>query len=384
MSRAAAFLYLATLALLPWGAWPRFPWLHEHAQWSDAVFAGAALLWVVDRRRTRTPFRPRLVHLGMAVYLGAAAVSLVLAHERAESGPAKLLGIGMLVALAVVTSDLAARPGALTAIARTVAGTALAVAVVAAAGVVLALLGARTGLVGTYGDLVPGAYARAQAGFPHPNLLASFCVFAAGVVAREDAAISRGLRRLALGALLVTVLLTFSRGILGFGLAWLVRRADSPVRRRAAALSAAACVGAVAALSALHLSLDPTRPWEARLLDGPSPRAQAFASALGTLRSHPWLGTGPGTSPGTKDGWPFDAHCTPLNVAATLGLPALAGFALIPLALWRARARPADRATWGTLAGLALEGLIQDVEDFRHLWIAFGLADAGRANLGPR
>ena len=62
------------------------------------------------------------------------------------------------------------------------------------------------------------------------------------------------------------------------------------------------------------------------------------------------------------DGQPFDAHCTPLNVAATLGLPALAGFALIPFALWRSRSRPLDRATWGMLAGLALDALGQDVE----------------------
>jgi hypothetical protein len=31
------------------------------------------------------------------------------------------------------------------------------------------------------------------------------------------------------------------------------------------------------------------------------------------------------------------------------------------------------------LAGLGLDGLGQDVEDFRHVWIALGLADADRA-----
>ena len=143
-------------------------------------------------------------------------------------------------------------------------------------------------------------------------------------------------------------------------------------------------LGVVVALSFRHVSLDPTRPWAARLLDDASPRAQSFVTAWAALRAHPWRGTGPGTSPGVVDGLPFDAHCTPLNVGATLGLPALAGFALVPFALWRARARPTDRATWGMLAGLALDGLAQDVEDFRHLWIAFGLADAGRANLKPR
>ncbi len=79
-------------------------------------------------------------------------------------------------------------------------------------------------------------------------------------------------------------------------------------------------------------------------------------------------------------------------MAASLGLPALAGFVLIPFVLWRGRSRPTDRATWGMLAGLALDGLGQDVEDFRHLWIGYGLAEAGsrppdetpRATLSPR
>ena len=30
------------------------------------------------------------------------------------------------------------------------------------------------------------------------------------------------------------------------------------------------------------------------------------------------------------------------------------------------------------LAGLGLDGLGQDVEDFRHVWVALGFADAGR------
>jgi hypothetical protein len=36
------------------------------------------------------------------------------------------------------------------------------------------------------------------------------------------------------------------------------------------------------------------------------------------------------------------------------------------------------------LAGFALESLGHDVEDFRHVWIALGLAAAPRATLPPR
>jgi len=385
VSRAAAVVYLASLALLPWGAWPPFPWLHEHAQWSDVLFAASAGLWALERLRSGPALRPRLVHAAMALYLGGAVVSHLLAEPRAASGAPKLLGMAMLVLLAVVTADLLRRPGMAAAVARTVAGTALLTAAAAAGGVALFLLGFPTPLVGTYGDLLPGAYARAQAGFPHPNLLASFCVFAAGVVTRADAGLPRPLRTLTLLALAATVGLTFSRGILAFGLVLLVRYADTPVRRRLAAAWAGAAAATVLALSIWNVAVDPSRPGELRVLDRPpSSRAQAAASAWDTLLDRPWTGSGPGTPPGRRDGRPFDAHCTPLNVAATLGLPALLGFAALPFALWRARGRPTDRATWGILAGLATDGLASDVEDFRHVWVAIGLADAGRANLGPR
>jgi hypothetical protein len=375
VSRLAAVLYLVALVLLPWATVPRFPWLHEHAQWSDAVFAAAALVWALARAREGGWPKPSLFHLGLAVYLGAAALSLAHADPRPPAGLAKLLGMAMLVTLSVVTADLLPRLGA-AAVARAVAATSLLTSVAAVVGVGLWEAGVSTFLVGTYGDLQPGAYARAQAALIHPNLLASFCVFGYGVASREDAALPPWLRRLTIAGLAVASLLTLSRGLLALGLAVLVRHADSAPRRRRAALAAAFLVAVVLTLSWLNLKIDPTRPLAAHLDDAPSPRRQALVSSFATLLAHPLLGTGPGTSPGRRDGAPFDAHCTPLNVAATLGLPALAGFLLVPLAAWRARPRPTDRATWGMLAAFALEGLGHDVEDFRHLWIAFGLAAA--------
>ncbi len=77
----------------------------------------------------------------------------------------------------------------------------------------------------------------------------------------------------------------------------------------------------MAALSAYNLVLNPLRPWEARLSPAPSARALAAATSLETLGRHPLFGTGPGSSPGFRGFQPFDAHLTPLNVAATLGLP---------------------------------------------------------------
>lgn len=379
MATAALALYLVAVALLPWNTVPRFPWLHEHAQWSDAVFAAATALWILERWRARIWPQLRPLHLAMALYLGLAAASLIAAEPRPPSGPAKLLGMAELVALAVVTSDLASRERVAPLLARVVAGTALATAVAAVAGVALFFCGVPTRLVGTYGDLLPGSYARAQAGLPHPNLLASFCLFASGVVGREDARLPEPLRRAVQAALWLTVILTVSRGALAFGLAALVRGATTPARRRLAGASAVAAVAVLAAASAWNLALDPTRPWAAQLREGPSSRLLGLVSSLETLAEHPLLGTGPGNAAGRKEGAPFDAHLTPLNVAATLGLPALAAFVAIPILLWRSRARPTDRATWGALAGVALDSLSGDVY-FRHVWVLFGLADAGCAH----
>ncbi len=378
MRRISELLFLATLALLPWGGLLPLRSLHEHAQWSDLAFGAAVLAWALDLVLSRRLPRLRLVHAGLALYFGWAVCSFVLVSPRAPSGAAKLVGMAMLAALFVLTSEMTRRPGMPAAIGRTVTATAVLTALAAAAGTILSGFGVLTPLVGTCGDLLPGPLSRAQAGFIHPNLLASFCIFASGVVAREDSGLPRRLRRVAQVALGVTVVLATSRAIFGFLLALAIRHATAPARRRLALAVAAVLGVGMAALSVTNPMLDPSRPWQARLSAAPSARMLAATSSLETLSRHPLLGHGVGRSPGFRGFEPFDAHLTPLNVAATLGLPALAALLLVVVALWRARARPTDRATWGMLAGLALDGLGQDVEDFRHVWLALGLADAGR------
>jgi hypothetical protein len=382
ISRLARFLYLTTLALLPWGALVRFPFLHENAQWSDAVFGLATLAWAAGLLLERRLPQLRPVHGGLLLYLGWAALSWLAANPRPASGPAKLLGLAMLVALFVVTSDMVGRPGLPAAIGRTIAVTSLLTAVAAVVGVGLSAFGTITPLVGTCGDLLPGPLSRAQAGFPHPNLLASWCVFASGALAREDAGLSRAWRRVVQAALAVTVVLTTSRAILAFALAAAIRHATTPARRRFAWTLGASLVAAMIALTLVNLTFSPLRPWDVQLLKGPSVRLQAASSSLETLAAHPLFGSGVGSSPGRRGSLAFDAHLTPLNVAATLGLPALAGLAFAVFAVWRSRAKPTDLATWGMLAALALDGLGQDIEDFRHVWVAFGLADAGRQDRG--
>ena len=137
MTRLASYLYLATLALIPWGGLIKFPWLHENAQWSDILFAAAALAWAVGVVASRRWPTLRLVHAALGLYLGWACLSYLMADPQPATGPTKLLGVAMLVALMVVTSEMARRPGMPRAIGYTVAITSLLTAVAAIVGVTL-------------------------------------------------------------------------------------------------------------------------------------------------------------------------------------------------------------------------------------------------------
>src|SRR4029450_10999823 len=176
----------------------------------------------------------------------------------------------------------------------------LVTALAALVGVVLSGFGILTPLVGTCGDLLPGPLSRAQAGFPHPNLLASFCVFAYGVVAREDSGLSRRWRRRAGGALALSVLLTTSRAILAFGLAAAIRHATTPLRRRFAWSLAIAPVAWLLGLTLVNQTSQPLPPGELQVRPGPSVRPEAARSSLATLAAHPWFGSGLGSSPGRR------------------------------------------------------------------------------------
>jgi O-Antigen ligase len=375
MSRLVLALYLTSLALLPWTWFPPFPWLHEHAQWSDAVFAATAVLWAIERWQLGTWPRLRPAHAVLALYFLFAGLSLLFASPNPRSGVPKLLGVAELCTLAIITSDLASRPSVFPKIARSIAITSLLTAATAFVGLLLFYSGIASPLIGIYGELEPSPwYARVQAGTYNPNLLASFCIFAAAIVTRRDGELPVWLRRITLAVLWITVCLTFSRGILGFVLAALIRSACTPRRRALAAACSVAILGITITLTVWKPTINPARPFDSRFENATSSRSQAASSSLKTLVSHPILGSGLGTSPGQYRGFPFDSHCTPLNIAATLGLPALIAFSLLIAHLWRSRARPIDLAIWGGLAGLALDGLAQDIEDFRHVWVMIGFA----------
>ena len=377
LSRAVVALYLAAIALLPWTWFPPFPWLHEHAQWSDVVFAAAAALWAVEQWLLGRipPLRP--AHAALALYFLFASLSFLLAGIDRGASAWKLLGIAELCAFAFITSDIATRPAAKRAIAWTVTVTSLATAAAAVAGLLLFYAGAETRLIGIYGELEPSRwYARVQAGFFNPNLLASFCIFAFSIVSQSKPHLSSKLRRVTLIALGLTACLTFSRGLLGFILAAAISKATTRRSRLISFAVAIALFGLMICLTLWKPSVNPTRPLDTRLEFADSSRYSAITSSLRTLAANPLWGSGLDTHPGSYRGQPFDAHCTPVNIAATLGLPALIAVTSLIFIIWRKRKRPTDLALWGGLAGIALDCLAQDVEEFRHVWVMIGLADA--------
>jgi len=312
----------------------------------------------------------------MVFYVGWALLSHVAAGFEPHTGSFKLLGMAELAALAMITGDLASRPEGPRRIALAVAATSLTTSAAALAGVLLFHAGFPTPLVSHHGDLVPGHYARARAGLPLPNLLASYCIFALGAVSSARASLPRPLRRLTQGALALTVTLTMARGILGFAAAALFGLATTPRRTRVAWVWVAFTTLLLGGLTVWNVALDPTHPTRIHLLDEPSSRRAAAVSSFETAVGSPLVGRGPGTLPGMRSGWACDAHLTPLNIAATLGTPAALAFLAIPVLLWRDRQRPTDWALWGALVGIGLDALAQDVEDFRHVWVLFGLVGA--------
>jgi hypothetical protein len=372
----AVLLYLAALALLPWSSFPPFPWLHENAQWSDILVAGAAVAWVAEQRGTdlRAPTLPELT-LGLFVVL--AGLSFIVAPAGYGSTFGDFVGAGELAVIAFLTSRFAAERWSFVLIVCVVTATSLLVVAAALVGLALFYADVQNSFVGGYGALVASAdYARVQAGLEHPALLGSYCIFASAVIGQGEGILPRRLRRGAQLALAVTVALTFSRAVIGFALAALIRIADTPRRRAVAAAAAVVCIAAMAVLSFAAISFDPSHPQDLSVSTAREPvRSQELTAAIDTAADYPLLGTGPGSLPGEAEGYGRrQAHNTPVGVAATLGIPALLSLIAFLALIWRDRSRPTNRATWGGVAGLGLDGLGQDIEHFRHVWVMLGLA----------
>jgi hypothetical protein len=289
-------------------------------------------------------------------------------------------------ALAVLTSDFARSPERREAIVLAILVVVFVIFVEVLVALALFYAGSGSSLLYGWVGASSSLYVRVQGGFYSAPLLSSFCVFASALVARDEPGIPASWRRIAQLALAVIVLFTFSRGIIAFALAFVLREAHRRGTRRARMGAIVASVLAVLAMVTLTVvrfypSLShPSRtvittPFQVHGND----RLQPITTSFDTLVKHPLLGFGPDSITGHFDLEPLRPHFTPLDVAATMGLPALVALVGLLWALWRGRRRPTDIAIWSGLAGLGLDALGQDAEHFRHIWIMLGLADADRA-----
>lgn len=361
--------------LLPWATVPPLGWPHPHAQWSDLFLGLALVTWtprLVGARRA-TAWTAAVVGYGAAAFLSWTA------SDRALTSLVHVAGMASLVASALLVADLATDDARRLWIVRAAAVGALSAAVLGLMGAALYFAGVPTPLIGSAGDLVPGAYPRIQGPSLHPNLLASVCLFGSAMI--PVSGWPRGVRRGAQAVLVAAVLLTFSRTIVTFALALFLGSRRATRRSAIAALVFAAVV--VVLPTVVNLRVQPLRPWSIAVDPGPSPRAQALVSATRTFLAHPFTGIGPGRPPGTSEGVPFDAHCTIVNVAATLGLPGLIALAAVVVTLVRADPPRTGDPLWALLAALAVDSLATDVEDFRHVWIALGLVGSRDRSLAP-
>jgi hypothetical protein len=369
----AAVAWLAAVGALAvrWGS--PLSSFYSRAILADLLIAVAAVLFAAEAARGRVRFAWRPWHLWLAGYVGWVALAALAAPDHSEGLKAFLL-VAELAVFAVISGCLAERP----AVARALGRVTLAVVFFTLALTVIALAlfyaGHRTGLLGNYGDLSAStSYSRVRAGFESAPLLASWCIAASAILAWPRCELPRSWRLAGQVALCLIVIATLSRGVLAFGTALTIRwAAASPSRGRtlATATAAAAVVAILALLTVGNLKTSPIS------YDFPyaGPRRQAVVTTWHALRGDPVFGTGPGSDPGFYLGQRFRAHLTPLNIAGTAGLPALLALAGMAVALWRGRSRPTDVAIWSGLAGLMLDGLAQDIEHFRHVWLLIGLA----------
>jgi hypothetical protein len=378
-------LYLVALALFP------FKWLspfsHAQAGWIDVFFAASAAAWALEAMARRRSLHLRAPHYWGAAYLAAGVLSAMVASTDPGVGAANVVIMAELVVIALLTSDYARESDRR----RSMVLVILIVTFVIGAQSVLALtlfyLDIGTSLEGRYGALLPShQYTRVAGGFYSAPLLGSFCIFASAMLALDEGRLARSVRMAGQVVLAVVVVLTGSRAAIGFALAAIIRTAyarGSTAARRVAVACAIGSVIVMAGLTVGELEGDPTKPasWEFEPYEKESSnrRLQQVTTSFDTLTRHPVLGSGPGSLTGEVASAPSRAHFTPLNVAATIGLPSLAALTLLLIALWRQRRRPTNVAIWSGLAALGVDGLGQDIEHFRHVWVMLGMADADRS-----
>jgi hypothetical protein len=379
-------LWLAQAALLAFVALmgvdrPSLP-LPGHAQWSDlaALLATAALLASRPRRLV-----PGALAGAAIAYAGWAALSSLI-HG---AGGWKALGVAELACVMMVTSALASDPAMRDRVLRVWLAAATAWSAVALVGVALAIAQVPSVLYDPRGGDLNLPW-RARGLFVTSNLLASYLVVPLVLLVTDG---KRWLGRWRAPALVLVgaaFAATLSRTWLAAALAalWLTTRGW----KRTAGVT----LLLLATLASVRLDLYRDAAGHVTVSTAPGVRWRLAEAALGSALAHPLVGVGPDAWPARID-WPrpgdppteLSAHSTPLDVAARLGFPALLAFLLVCALALRDGSRATDddptRAVlYACLCALFFDALTTDAENFRHLWLLFGLAASSPLPDGKR
>jgi hypothetical protein len=375
----ATVVWLAAVAALAvrWGS--PLAGFYEHAIIADLLIGLAAILFVREVLQGRARFAWRPWHLWLIAYVGWVAISALASPDPREELKTFVL-VAELGVFAVITASLAEPPAAARALGRvTLAAVGFTFALTAIA-LAAFYAGHSTDLLGHYGDFAASSrYARVRAGFESAPLLASWCIAASAVLAWPRCELPRRWRIAGQCALGVMVVTTLSRAVLAFALALMIRWAAGSADRVRKIATGGAVAVVVTILALLTIGNLRTSPVSYDISD-PGPRRETAIVAWRTVRAHPVVGVGPASEGAFVYGLGLRrAHLTPLNVAATVGVPGLLLLAGLAVALWRGRARPTDVAIWSGLAALMIDGLTLDIDHFRHVWLLIGLAAVRRS-----
>lgn len=366
---------------------------------TDFLFLICFSFWSLALIRRETAVRRSGLYFFLAAYGAALAASAVFSVDLMRSG-LKLLGVIYLIALCVLTFNLAGDEKFFQRIAVAwIVGTALTI-LAAVSGVVLFYAEltspAENPFLSHLGSLPAGNYPRIRSLFENANMMCNYLNvslmmgFAAGRANRKLlAALTAGTA--------VAAILTLSPGIGGLILsaglfAYASARYSSLLTKL---FLGAAMVMSILIFAATTISPDTNNTDQQLTISGvtieTSVRVLAWQSAIETFTSHPLVGVGTGleaakvryqTLSGQKQ-YLTDAHNTYFNLLALTGIIGIGAFLSLVGYLLRIgrfsfsaesfRSRSLVAMSCAFAGAFLYQGLTGSFEDARHLWILIGM-----------
>ncbi|MEP7212168.1 MAG: O-antigen ligase family protein [Acidobacteriota bacterium] len=374
---------------------------------ADLIFAATFAIAAAGVVFGKFPLVWNRQYIVFGLYGAAFFVSMLFSGDSLRSLE-KLAGVFYLVAIAVLTINLALdRQYPKRIIVAIVVGTAL-TAVAALSGVALFYAGFDSSetnfLLSHLGSLPSGNYPRVQALFANANMMCNFLNVGliAILIARRSEWIGPRIATVLITATWIAVIFTLSPGIGGVILSaglwyFFVHRTASPQRR--SMVLAGAVFAALFFLSASIVSLD--TPNTDRDLDipvlnvriEPSVRVLVWRDAISNFSRSPIIGNGAGTDAALvtyttlsgKSQILRDAHNMWLNVAAQTGLVGILMLALLTISTWSLCCSGTNNDDTNIIlngfccmfvGAFVYQGLTGSFEDARHIWLILGLIAA--------